>query len=234
MSTFERIVLSLIITTTFSVNCSSNNKCVKESSCRCRKDEYSYIDITSVVGDNPYLEDIHGDFTFYFLGCNDKEFNAIISKNNCTGLPIKSSLIMYNSSNNSCSAIGSASNIEFEFAGQSNRDYQLVYNKTGDSAVDPTIRLLCNDFEIPFIKVINVNNNELVLSSPKVCLITQHPGLSAGSIFIIVGFVTAGIYFFGGCLFLYCIRGGRGLELIPNLDFWKSLPGLVRIVKDKK
>jgi len=40
------------------------------------------------------------------------------------------------------------------------------------------------------------------------------------------------VYFVGGLLLLRYWRGARGVEQIPNFEFWKSLPGLVKVVSD--
>ena len=53
-------------------------------------------------------------------------------------------------------------------------------------------------------------------------------GLSGGSIFLILFFVGAFVYFVGGVLFMKYRRGASGADLIPNVGFWRDLPGLVR------
>jgi len=40
------------------------------------------------------------------------------------------------------------------------------------------------------------------------------------------------VYFVGGILVLRYWRGARGVEQIPNYEFWISLPGLVKVVSD--
>eukprot|EP01118_Nematostelium_gracile_P014498 TRINITY_DN5666_c0_g1_i2.p1 TRINITY_DN5666_c0_g1~~TRINITY_DN5666_c0_g1_i2.p1 ORF type:complete len:267 (-),score=52.28 TRINITY_DN5666_c0_g1_i2:56-757(-) len=52
--------------------------------------------------------------------------------------------------------------------------------------------------------------------------------LSGGSIILIVLLVVVVIYFVGGILFNKFKRGLSGVEVIPNVAFWGSLPGLVR------
>ena len=39
------------------------------------------------------------------------------------------------------------------------------------------------------------------------------------------------IYFIAGTLFMYFVRGARGIEIIPNVNFWKSLPVLIMVSK---
>ena len=38
------------------------------------------------------------------------------------------------------------------------------------------------------------------------------------------------IYFIAGTLFMYFARGARGIEMIPNVNFWKSLPVLIAVI----
>lgn len=52
-------------------------------------------------------------------------------------------------------------------------------------------------------------------------------GLSGGSIFLIILFVVGSIYGFGGCLYKKFKMGAEGTEIIPNIDFWMTLPTLV-------
>lgn len=45
-------------------------------------------------------------------------------------------------------------------------------------------------------------------------------------------FVCIIVYLVGGVLVLRYWRGASGVELIPNFEFWKSLPGLVKVCSD--
>jgi len=53
-------------------------------------------------------------------------------------------------------------------------------------------------------------------------------GLSGGSIFLILLLVLAVVYLVAGVLFNKFKRQASGVELIPNVGFWTSLPGLVK------
>ncbi len=39
--------------------------------------------------------------------------------------------------------------------------------------------------------------------------------------------VSTVVYFGGGFIYLHFVKGNRGIEQIPNLEFWRALPGLV-------
>ena len=37
------------------------------------------------------------------------------------------------------------------------------------------------------------------------------------------------VYFIAGTLFMYFARGARGIDMIPNVNFWKSLLSLIKV-----
>jgi len=52
-------------------------------------------------------------------------------------------------------------------------------------------------------------------------------GLSGGSVFLIIFFVSLFVYFAAGIGY-NAYRGQQGVELVPNVEFWKDLPFLVK------
>lgn len=53
-------------------------------------------------------------------------------------------------------------------------------------------------------------------------------GLSAGSIMLIIIFVGLAVYLIAGITINAVAREKRGIEMIPNLEFWKDIPGLIK------
>jgi len=53
-------------------------------------------------------------------------------------------------------------------------------------------------------------------------------GLSGGAIFLILFICVVFVYLVGGIAFNAGIRKQRGVEMIPNLEFWVTVPGLVK------
>ncbi|KAF8935102.1 hypothetical protein BGZ52_001447 [Haplosporangium bisporale] len=53
------------------------------------------------------------------------------------------------------------------------------------------------------------------------------PGMSGFSVFMTVLFVFAVIYVVLGAVYNHQVYGAKGLDLLPNLDFWRDFPGLV-------
>ena len=47
-------------------------------------------------------------------------------------------------------------------------------------------------------------------------------------------FVLLTVYFVGGILFMKFGKNSTGIEMIPNLSFWKSLPGNTKVKNKKK
>eukprot|EP00053_Salpingoeca_punica_P009337 m.83567 g.83567 ORF g.83567 m.83567 type:complete len:231 (-) comp14982_c0_seq2:276-968(-) len=52
--------------------------------------------------------------------------------------------------------------------------------------------------------------------------------LSTGSILTIVFFVTLTVYFLLGAVYNHYRNNRSGVEMVPNLEFWQSLPGLIK------
>ncbi|KAL0233988.1 hypothetical protein PCE1_002491 [Barthelona sp. PCE] len=66
---------------------------------------------------------------------------------------------------------------------------------------------------------------EFRMSSPSCCPVTSGPGGIGffGALFWFL-FIASIIYFVGGSIYKYFSLGARGIEIIPNIDFWRSIP----------
>ncbi|KAL6069935.1 Autophagy-related protein 27 [Balamuthia mandrillaris] len=81
-------------------------------------------------------------------------------------------------------------------------------------------------------------NYNLIFTSKYACAVgsggggssstSSDSGLSGGWIFIITLSSIALVYFVGGVLFQKFYKKEKGLALLPNVEFWKMLPGLVK------
>lgn len=63
---------------------------------------------------------------------------------------------------------------------------------------------------------------------PVNCSSKSPGGIGGGAVVLIIFFSFAFIYMVGGTLFLAFGRKARGREMIPNVNFWTSLPGLIK------
>jgi len=53
-------------------------------------------------------------------------------------------------------------------------------------------------------------------------------GLSGGWVFIIILIVCIFVYIVAGCVYQRKKKGASGVESVPNIEFWRGLPGLVK------
>ncbi|XP_023024128.2 cation-dependent mannose-6-phosphate receptor [Leptinotarsa decemlineata] len=223
----SKIIVILLYTLSFSFffeTCYSDI-CINENPCLCQITEYTKIDISKLLGDEKYLEDSSYEsgtaVTYRFSGCKNFSYNVTV------GNKIQedsASLIQINGMNTT--KLGIAKNIHFNL--DSDEGYQIIYRNGSESDVIATVNLVCVQFKETFFKVISDKSKDFLVGSPKVCVITEHQGLSGGSVFLIILIVLATVYFIGGALISYFIRGARGVEIVPNIDFWRNLPGLVK------
>ena len=44
----------------------------------------------------------------------------------------------------------------------------------------------------------------------------------------VLGGVTLLVYFTGGMTYQFCVKGAKGLEIVPHVDFWRETPSLFR------
>jgi len=52
--------------------------------------------------------------------------------------------------------------------------------------------------------------------------------ISGGSIFLIIFFSAFALYFLIGIAVMAGVKGQRGKEMVPNVEFWISVPGLIQ------
>lgn len=60
------------------------------------------------------------------------------------------------------------------------------------------------------------------------CPIGKAKKLSAGSVMLIIIFVGIAVYLIAGISINAFAREKRGIEMVPNLEFWKGMPGLIK------
>ena len=65
----------------------------------------------------------------------------------------------------------------------------------------------------------------MTLRTPVAC---ASGGLSGGDIFLIIFFVSGFLYFSIGALIKLKRYNATGADLVPNIDFWRDLPHLVK------
>jgi len=94
-----------------------------------------------------------------------------------------------------------------------------------DIKCDPTASVLTFASFVPAVPKIPAPpayTYSLTLTSSVLC---GGSGISGGSIFLIVLFGGIILYFLGGVLFNKFQQQKEGIEVIPNVEFWKEVPG---------
>ncbi|EFA08006.1 uncharacterized protein LOC103314060 [Tribolium castaneum] len=215
---FNAIIVAIIVCC---LKCSDGSVCISEDACNCQINANSRIDLKQISPNVLFDSDSSGN-SFYFWGCRDGTQNITV---NGTVKPFTGSLIWANATEGK--PLGFSKEIRFNLHDEKEKFYEIVY-KDGEN-VKASVHLVCT-LEDTFIKILiaNSTNPQLALGSPHACVITEKSGLSTGSVLLLIFFISFGAYFVGGILILYFMRGARGLETIPNVDFWRSLPGLVK------
>lgn len=125
----------------------------------------------------------------------------------------------------------------------STTDVSMMYYTQSNLAAQ--VRLICdkNSVENSTLTALNYDGtyHKLELRSIYCCptlvpittslmptLAPPQGGLSAGSILLIIFFSALLAYLILGMLFRMFIIGAKGYEVIPNYEFWHSLPGLIQ------
>nr|XP_027230444.1 cation-dependent mannose-6-phosphate receptor-like [Penaeus vannamei] len=79
------------------------------------------------------------------------------------------------------------------------------------------------ELEIHTVEMLNISTSCYLLfvaGHKSICAPTPASGLSGGSIFLIIVLVTFCAYFTFGFFYLRLVRGAKGIEQIPNREFW--------------
>jgi len=147
-----------------------------------------------------------------------------------------------------CQVTAQAQNSLGTLASQS---YASVLNATGNSTAPPVVtvyyydgkrggrgrnaevRIVCSVGQTsPSVKIMETSNTVNVTYVFTVQTDATCSGGTAkkggGLYFIIIFFALIAVYFIGGALYMKFARHAEGREIIPNVEFWVELPGLLK------
>ncbi|XP_055388329.1 uncharacterized protein LOC129616781 [Condylostylus longicornis] len=103
----------------------------------------------------------------------------------------------------------------------------LKYEVTCDSLVKENRSNSEIHKPLHFILQKDTNLFTLVLQYPCDAPPNEIKGYSTGSVLVIIFFTLCFVYLGLGVSVNFCLVGARGIEMMPNLDFWKDFPALV-------
>ncbi|XP_013380064.1 uncharacterized protein LOC106151379 [Lingula anatina] len=215
---------SLVLSFTF--NIAAARDCVKVNDCSCQMDDGSgLVDIAT-------LGRTDGKPAFSGLDPNSVKY----SYNPC-----------YPFTDGACENVAACQNLQNQNIPIGKQDGSLwnvdpasnelivtyTQNTTGQEQVT-IVTLVCNKTitdTADYIAIGTVTGNApyfLSISHKCACPGLCTPGLSAGTVIIIVFFCVLAVYLIGGVLYTKFVKKSTGMELIPNLDLWKTFFQLIK------
>lgn len=208
-------------------------QCRQLDACRCEFENGQGFDIRQVLPKEYNYLDTMDPITqdkYFFHPCQDVKFLPTEGKNCSSGDGY--SLCRFNNGTQDYEKLGTIKNSSFLTA-EGGQQF-IVFHL---NSVVTSIQLLCLKDNKSYlyvnqdqIKLRAGNETNLVLFSPYACVVTieEISKPSTGGVLLILFLIGTFTYFTIGSIVRFMYLGARGIEVIPNLDFWKDLPGLVR------
>lgn len=142
-----------------------------------------------------------------------------------------------------CQKVGGTS--DFPIAGQSFVAHgdpyknQLVFTYTfvdAETVRTTNLNLKCNfdGGDTPFAYDTEYGPDDknrfynFTLQTTQICTVEPSEGISGGSVLLLLLFFFTLVYLAAGILFMKLVRSAVGWEAIPNIEFWKDFPALVK------
>lgn len=211
------------------------NECRRLDPCRCEYEDGKGIDLNQVVAKgDPHMETMDPKTLdkYFFQPCQDIKYLPQPNTDTDCSSGDGYALCRFNNATQQYQKLGTIKDSTFQ--SDSNGHQFLVFQLR---SIVTSFQLLCLEDEKSYIyvnqdqpSVVSGNNTKLFLFSPFACPITieEISKPSTGGVLLILFLISTFTYFTIGSIVRFMYLGARGIEVIPNLDFWKDLPGLVR------
>lgn len=210
-------------------------ECRRLDTCRCEYEDGKGIDLRQVVGEGElHMEtmDPKTQDKYFFQPCHN--IKQLPQPNNDTDCSSGNgySLCRFNNATQSYQKLGTVN--DSTFRSDDNGQQFLVFQL---KSVVTSFKLLCLKYDKSYIyvdqdqaSVQSGNDTKLVLFSQFACPVTieEISKHSTGGVLLILFLIGSFTYFTVGSIVRFMYLGARGIEVIPNLEFWKDLPALVR------
>ncbi|XP_065830100.1 uncharacterized protein [Oscarella lobularis] len=213
---------------------SQDVECVRKSTCSCKmSDESGVINLSPLQANNKdearfVVYDDHHKYGYAFNPCH-----AFNDENGCS--VDDDVAVCQRAPGGHASICGLQGNATFT-VDQATKEVNVSFQQ-GTGGRSSSIKLVCNEAMNDSAAVWSFlgENPRLHYNfrfESKCCCPDGCPfengGISAGSILVIVFFGLITVYFVAGILVMKFKSGAQGKEMIPNVSFWASLPGLVK------
>ncbi|XP_053373167.1 cation-dependent mannose-6-phosphate receptor-like [Mercenaria mercenaria] len=201
-------------------------KKVESDNCSCRTSKGT-VDLHKIP--NSILSIANGTYTYQYKPCESLQ-------EECGG--VTGGVAACQRSGSESYDIGNT--VPVTFAGDPDKNLRAVYTATDPATHTVRISIFsikCDRSTTGKLTSVNenpTNTYNFELRTQYACLgssggnTPSNKKISTGSVLLIIFFVFLAIYFIAGILFLKSARGATGTELIPNYDFWTSLPGYIK------
>ncbi|KAL3831678.1 hypothetical protein ACJMK2_023401 [Sinanodonta woodiana] len=206
----------------YTVRC--QNPCVDRNSCKCTFKDGSFVDLSSLgnTDSTPRFKDVVSpDGNFY-------SFNPCYGFNEGSGC-----------TNAAICLIATEHRAYYMFANPSDGYFQndpvsntlVLYYFNQKAGVPAIVDLICDkNAQNPLFRTNGLTTRGLSLSLRSKWACTNGPtgSISAGTVLCIIFFSLLLAYLTGGMVFMRFRKNARGLEIVPNVTLWKSIPGLIK------
>ena len=231
--TILKMEILLLLLFSFSVlfhECAANSNCSSQSPCSCLfldGNEITLDGFNSANGGNSFVTvDGSDSNTYRFYPCGvdvpwDINGDCLTTDTAC----------QYSRQENGYYSLGKTESFTIEEAVLAEMDSYLKFKYTGGTAERlSTITVSCSKEEsLTFLDEYPNLEYNLEFKTPRGCPESGGGNAPAFFIFVILTlFVVAVTYIVVGTLLMVLWKGARGLEIIPNLGFWKDFPFLLK------
>ncbi|CAD1468069.1 unnamed protein product, partial [Heterotrigona itama] len=206
----------------------SSSECKQLTPCSCMFSNWQGYSLMPLVNSMP-LNDTKlnntTNYTFFFHPCTNMPLSNNKSSNCYTGDGVSLCAMK----DNNIFFWGKAEETEISLEMDNSRPPVFTFHRNNITII---IALSCCSLCETRLYVEAIKSESeyhLLLSSLYACKVMMHTNsLSVGSTLLIYFSVAFGVYFIGGALTLKLLRGATGWEMMPNHEFWRSLPSLVK------
>lgn len=206
------------------------DQCKRVGDCACEFFDGTGINLKPIIdiGAQPLHTNVSNGDAYYFSPCQDISYTMDDNKTNVTNVDCKKgyTLCKYDATNNALVRLGELKETQFT----SDDGLYLTYIKPNHSITH--VKLVCTTDKKSFFYPDSIANvtTHLLLFSPYACPVVMEDFSkpSTGTVLLIMLFVVLVSYFVIGATVNAFYLGARGMEIVPHLDFWRGLPGLVR------
>uniref|UniRef100_U5ET17 Putative mannose-6-phosphate receptor domain-containing protein n=1 Tax=Corethrella appendiculata TaxID=1370023 RepID=U5ET17_9DIPT len=237
------LISVLLITTNNYVNCDdiNNDECKLRNPCSCEFWDGYGFDLNAIIqsGEEAYEILVKENITYLFNPCSDiKHVPMLINVTENTCSPKGYTLCLQNKTVPEYLLMGNTGEASFKSSADRKLTF-LVYthhDNSNNSTIVSSFELICTPnsdkhFIYPTPATLQLDNQlNFLIFSPLACrvMIDDFSGPSVFTAMLILFLVAVLTYFSIGIVVNFMYLGARGIEVIPHLEFWKSVPKLIR------